>query len=197
MFSELTKDRYRRFKKVRRAYFSLLILSAFFVISLFSEFIANDKPLYLRYKGESYFPVIFFYSEQTFGGNYRTEADYLKLKQSDDFRENGFMIFPVIPHNPLRSYLDEEGNPPHPPSAVHWLGTDSIARDILARLIYGFRTCMLFALCLMLVGAFFGIVIGGIQGYLGGPADIIIQRLTEIWSALPFLYVVILIGSIY
>ena len=197
MFSELTIDRFHRFKKVRRAYFSLLILSVAFIISLFSEFIASDKPLYLRYNGESYFPVLSFYSGQTFGGRYRTEADYLKLKESTDFQKNGFMIFPIIPHSPLHSYLDEEGNPPHSPSTVHWLGTDSMARDILARLIYGFRTCMLFALCLMLIGAFFGIIIGGIQGYLGGAADIIIQRLIEIWSALPFLYVVILIGSIY
>jgi microcin C transport system permease protein len=197
MFSELTKDRLRRFKRIKRAYYSLWILGIAFVLSLFSEFIANDKPLFLRYKGDSYFPVLFFYPDQTFGGKYKTEADYLALKVDDQFREHGFMIFPIIPHSPLRSYLEKEGNPPHPPSASHWLGTDSVARDILARLIYGFRICMLFALSLMIMSAILGIIIGGVQGYLGGKVDIIVQRLVEIWSSLPFLYLVILVGSIY
>lgn len=197
MFSELTRDRLRRFKRIKRANYSLWILGIAFVLSLFSEFIANDKPLYLRYQGNSYFPILFFYSEQTFGGKYRTEADYLTLKKDEQFRKHGFMIFPIIPHSPLHSYLDMEDNPPHPPSLTHWLGTDSVARDILARLIYGFRICMVFALCLMVMGAVLGIIIGGVQGYLGGAVDIIVQRLIEIWSSLPFLYLVILVGSIY
>ncbi len=197
MFSELTRDRFRRFKKIKRAYYSLWILGVAFAISLFSEFVANDKPLYLRYQGRSYFPALFFYSGQTFGGRYKTEADYLALKRNEEFQKKGIMIFPIIPHGPLHSYLDMEDNPPHPPSGTHWLGTDSVARDVLARLIYGFRICMAFSLLLMLMGAILGIVIGGIQGYLGGTADIIVQRLIEIWSSLPFLYVVILVGSVY
>jgi microcin C transport system permease protein len=197
MFSELTRDRIRRFKKVRRAYCSLWILGIAFVISLFAEFVANDKPLFLRYDGRSYFPAVFFYPGQIFGGKHMTEANYLQLRNDPEFQRRGFMILPPIPHNPFHSYLDMEGNPPHPPSAEHWLGTDAVARDILARLIYGFRTCMLFALCLMTIGALLGIVIGGIQGYLGGTVDIMVQRLIEIWSSLPFLYVVILVGSIY
>ena len=197
MFSELTKDRLKRFKKIKRAYYSLWILGIAFVLSLFSEFIANDKPLYLRYQGRSYFPVLFFYSSQTFGGKYKTEADYLALKKNPHFQEYGFMVFPLIPNSPLRSYLDMEGHPPHPPSRYHLLGTDSVARDVLARLIYGFRICMVFSLFLMFMGAILGIVIGGIQGYLGGAVDIVAQRLIEIWSSLPFLYVVILVGSVY
>jgi microcin C transport system permease protein len=197
VFSELTKDRLRRFKTIKRAHFSLWILGIAFCLSLFSEFIANDKPIYMRYNGTSYFPVLFFYSERTFGGQYGTEADYLKLKNDKDFLKNGFMIFPVIPHSPLHSYLDLPGNPPQPPSWSHLLGTDSMARDILARLIYGFRICMAFSLCLMILGAIAGIIIGGVQGYLGGKFDITVQRLIEIWSSLPFLYVVILVGSIY
>ena len=197
MFSELTKDRWRRFKCIKRAYFSLWILGIAFLLSLFSEFIANDKPLFLRYEGRSYFPVLFFYSDRTFGGRYRTEANYLALKDKEEFRERGFMVFPIIPHSPLHSYLDLENNPPHPPSKTHLMGTDSVARDILARLLYGFRICMLFSLCLMIMTAVLGIIIGGIQGYLGGRIDIVIQRLVEIWSSLPFLYVVILVGSIY
>jgi microcin C transport system permease protein len=197
LFSELTKDRLKRFKRIRRSYYSLWILGIAFSLSLFSEFIANDKPLFLRYDGKSFFPVIFFYSGQTFGGQYRTEADYLSLNRDRDFLEKGFMILPLIPHSPLHSYLDLADNPPHPPSGSHWLGTDSTARDVLARLIYGFRICMTFALCLMIMGAVMGIVIGGIQGYIGGTTDIIAQRFIEIWSSLPFLYVVILVGSIY
>lgn len=197
MFSELTKDRFRRFKKIKRAYYSLLILSAAFFISLFSEFIANEKPLYMRYKGKSYYPVVAFYSDQTFGGAYKTEADYLSLKENNEFRKNCFMIFPIFPHSPLHSYLSMDNTPPHPPSKQHWLGTDSIARDVLSRLIYGFRTCMIFSILLMCVSVILGIIIGGIQGYLGGKIDITLQRLIEIWSSLPFLYVVILIGSIY
>jgi microcin C transport system permease protein len=198
MFSELTLDRWRHFKKIKRAYISLWILCIAFVLSLFSEFIANDKPLYLRYKGESYFPVVKFYSNEMFGGPYKTEADYLSLKQSPEFLNNGgWMLFPIIPHSPLRSYLELEGEPPHAPSKDHWLGTDNIARDVLSRLIYGFRICMLFALILAVIESILGVIIGGVQGYLGGKVDIIFQRLIEIWSALPFLYVVILLSSIY
>lgn len=197
MLSEITKERWRRFKKIKRAYYSLWILGLAFIISLFSEFIANDKPIFLRYKGNSYFPVIFFYSEQTFGGNYKTEADYLTLKEDGQFIKDGLMIFPLIPHGPLHSYLEMADNPPHPPSWIHWLGTDSVARDILARLLYGFRICMVFSLCLMVLGAILGIIIGGVQGYLGGKVDIATQRAIEIWSSLPFLYVVILVSSIY
>jgi microcin C transport system permease protein len=197
MFSELTKERLKRFKKIRRAYYSLWILGIAFVFSLFSEFIVNDKPLYLSYQGKAYAPVLFFYPGETFGGQYKTEADYRALRADERFAGQGSMVFPPIPHSPLHAYLDMANNPPHPPSAAHWLGTDSMARDILARLIYGFRICMVFAVCLMLMGAFLGITIGGVQGYLGGVVDIAAQRLIEIWSSLPFLYVVIMVGSIY
>lgn len=197
MFSEITKDRWRRFRGIRRAYYSLWILGLAFILSLFSEFIANDKPIFMRYKDNSYFPVFSFYSEQTFGGKYKTEADYLALKEDEQFNKHGFMVFPLIPHSPLHPYLNIADNPPHPPSWIHWLGTDSVARDVLARLLYGFRICMLFSLSLMVLGALLGIIIGGVQGYLGGKVDIMTQRAVEIWSSLPFLYVVILVSSIY
>ncbi|MBN1254878.1 MAG: ABC transporter permease [Deltaproteobacteria bacterium] len=182
---------------MKRAYYSLWILGIVFLLSLVSEFIANDKPLYLRFQGKSYAPVLFFYSDQTFGGRYKTEADYLALKEDEQFIKEGFMIFPLIPHSPLHSYLDIDEAPPHPPSGTHWLGTDAVARDVLARLLYGFRICMVFALSLMAISAVLGVIIGGVQGYLGGKVDIVVQRLIEIWSSLPFLYVVILVGSIY
>ena len=103
----------------------------------------------------------------------------------------------MIPHDPLHSYVDYDSRPPHPPSLQHWLGTDRNARDVLSRIIYGFRICMSFALVLMGISLVIGSIIGGIQGYLAGKVDLIIQRFIEIWATLPFLYVVILIGSIY
>lgn len=198
MLSPLTKKRLRKFRSIKRAWYSLIILTVAFVISLFSEHIANDRPLLLHYDGKYYFPTLKFYSAETFGGRYKTEANYRLLKDDPAFKEKGgWMIFPIIPHDPLHSYLEKDGAPPHPPSAEHWLGTDNAARDVLARLIYGFRICMVFALSLSAISVVLGIIIGGVQGYLGGKTDILIQRLIEIWSSLPFLYVVILLGSIY
>ncbi len=198
MFSELNLERLRKFRRIRRAYASLWILGVVFFLSLFSEFIANDKPLVLRYQGGVYFPVVKFYPGTLFGGPYSTEPDYLKLKTDSAFLAGGgSMTFPIIPYGPLRANLELAGHPPHAPSREHWLGTDNTARDVLARLIYGFRICMLFGLSLALTDAVLGILIGGVQGFLGGKVDITVQRLIEIWSALPFLYVVILMGSIY
>lgn len=198
MFSEITRQQFRRFRALRRAWISLWILVVAFGLSLFSEQLANDRPLLLRYDGEWFFPTLKFYSDATFGGPYNTEADYLALEQRASFQEKeGWMLFPLIKANPYRSFLDQPGNPPHPPSARHWLGTDDSARDVAARLLYGFRTSMSFALTLACIAVVLGVVIGGIQGYLGGFFDLATQRLIEIWSALPFLYVVILIGSIY
>jgi len=198
MFSELTRERFARFRGIRRAWWSFLILTGAFVLSLFSEFLANDKPLLLRYHGRTYFPVVRFYPESRFGLPHATEPDYLALRQDSSFRAaGGRMLFPIIPYGPYRTNLDLAGNPPQPPSRAHWLGTDNTARDVLARLLYGFRLCMAFALIISLLAAVFGILIGGLQGYLGGITDLLGQRLIEIWSALPFLYVVILLGAIY
>jgi microcin C transport system permease protein len=198
MISEITRQQFRRFRSIKRAWYSLWILGILFVLSLFSEQLANNKPLLLRYGGGWYFPTLRFYSSETFGGPYKTEADYVKLADSESFRQKGgWMLFPPIPQNPYASLLDMPGNPPHPPSFQHWLGTDESARDVLARILYGFRIGMSFALCLACIGTVLGIVIGGLQGYFGGRTDLAAQRLIEIWSALPFLYVVILVGSIY
>ncbi|MEO6098649.1 MAG: ABC transporter permease subunit [Fibrobacteria bacterium] len=198
MISELTRERMRRFRKIRRSYYSLWILGVAFFFSLFAGFIANDKPLFMRYDGHTYFPVVKFYPASGFGGEYGTEPDYAVLRKDPAFiAKGGFMILPPIPHNPLHTYLDLADTPPHKPSPDHWLGTDNSARDVLARLIYGLRICMGFALLLTLCETILGIIIGGIQGYLGGKVDIVLQRLIEIWSSLPFLYVVILLGATY
>ena len=198
MFSKLTRDRFSRFRKIKRAWYSFVILSAFFVLSLFSEILCNDKPYIVSFNGNFYFPIFQFYPEKEFGGKYLTETDYVNLNSSDSFTNgNNWMVFPPIPHSPLHSYIDLDGTPPHPPSSNHWLGTDSSARDVFARLLYGFRICMLFSLILAVISTLLGILIGGVQGYFGGLIDILVQRMIEIWSSLPFLYVVILVGTIY
>jgi microcin C transport system permease protein len=198
LFSDLTRSQLRKFRSIKRAWFSLWILLGAFLISLFSEQIANDRPLILRYDSRTYFPSLRFYSGATFGGEYGTEANYRSLRNDPAFKERGgWMLFPLIPHHPRQPHLDLAGAPPHPPSRLHWLGTDGSARDVAARLLYGFRTCMTFALSLTAAGTLLGIVIGCVQGYLGGKTDLTLQRMIEIWSSLPFLYVVILLGSIY
>ncbi|HBS04188.1 MAG TPA: ABC transporter permease [Leptospiraceae bacterium] len=196
-FSDLTLERWRRFKGIRRAYYSLILLSSLFVLSLFSECIAERKPIIMSYQDSVYFPLIVFYSGKELGQQYGTEADYKALVQTSEFQEEGWAIFPPVPFNPEEPDLEDQDPPPHPPSFRHWLGTDSLGRDVFARLLYGFRICMLFSLSLTIVSGVLGVIIGGIQGYLGGRTDIVMQRLIEVWSALPFLYVVILLGSIY
>jgi microcin C transport system permease protein len=198
MFSDLTRDRFRRFRAMRRAWWSLLILTTAFVLSLFSELISNDRPLVVMHKGEVYVPVLKFYPGTAFGLPQGTRTDYHALKSDSAFRANGGrIIFPPIPWGPYRAHLELAGNPPHKPSTAHWLGTDNTARDVLSRLLYGFRLCMAFALLISLLAAVLGILIGGLQGWLGGKTDILGQRVIEIWSALPFLYVVILLGALY
>jgi len=198
VFSKLSKDRFRRFRMIKRAWYSFIILSALFVLSLFAELLCNDRPYIISFNDKLYFPIFKFYPEKEFGGKYFTEADYVSLRNSDLFKKEGnWMLLPPIPHSPLHSYIDLEGTPPHPPSAMHWLGTDASARDVFARLLYGFRICMLFSLILAGIATLFGILIGGVQGYFGGVIDLVVQRMIEIWSSLPFLYVVILVGTIY
>ncbi len=192
------REAWNRFKAVRRAKVSLYILLALFALSMVAETISNDKPLALSYNGRLYFPIVAFYPGVEFGGRYRTEADYLALRDDPAFlNAGGWMVLPSVPWGPVRSDLDQPGAPPHPPSAAHWLGTDNAARDVFSRMLYGFRISMIFALLLLAGAVVLGVVIGAVQGFFGGWIDLAGQRLIEIWSALPFLYVVILIGSIY
>jgi microcin C transport system permease protein len=198
MLSDISRERFRRFRAIKRAWWSFLILIVAFLLSLFSEEIANDHPLLLFYHGRYYVPTFRFYPADTFGGQYKTEADYFTLRGDPAFHAaGGWMILPPIHHDPQHAYLDLSGNPPYPPSRDHWLGTDGSGRDVLTRLIYGFRICMLFSLAMTVISTVAGVVIGAIQGYAGGRVDLSGQRLIEIWSALPFLYVVILLGAIY
>ena len=194
-----TLNRLKRFRKNKRAFWSLVILVVAYLLSLTSPWTVNDEPFYLRYNGKSYFPAFARYSEADFGGEYKTEQDYAKLfadvaeckqDEEDGFPRAGgcpemWTLMPPVPHDPLKADLSEEGTPPFAPSAKHWLGTDSNGRDVLSRLIHGFRICISFSLLLTVLGTFLGIVIGGIQGYLGKFWDTGMQRMIEIWSSLP------------
>jgi microcin C transport system permease protein len=198
MISELTRARFRRFRAMKRAWWSLLILTTAFVLSLGSELISNDRPLLVGYKGSLHTPVLKFYPGTAFGLPQGTATDYHVLEKDSAFMAaGGWILFPPVKWGPYRNHLELAGNPPHPPSSTHWLGTDTTGRDVFSRLLYGFRLCMAFALLISLLAAVLGILIGGLQGWLGGKTDMLGQRFIEIWSALPFLYVVILLGTMY
>lgn len=194
--SEMTA--WGRFRSLRRGFFSLLLLASLFALSLVSEGIAGSRPVLLGYAGRVFVPVLRFYPGKAFGQAYDTEADYRALPRDPAFlAHGGWAIFPPIPFSPVEADMDEAGAPPHRPSMRHPLGTDAAGRDVFARLLYGFRICMLFSLTLTLMTGLVGIAIGGLQGYQGGRFDLGLQRFIEVWSALPFLYVVILLGSIF
>lgn len=196
-FANFSKQ-FKRFRNTKRAFYSLIVLAVAYLLSLTSPWTVNDEPLFMRFEGKTYFPAFVHYPESEFGGVYQTEPDYKVLIENAKLDgKDVWAIMPPVPHDPLKADLTIDGAPPFPPSARHWLGTDANGRDVFARLIHGFRICMSFSLLLTILGTFLGIVIGGIQGYLGIFWDTAIQRLIEIWASLPFLYVVILIGSIY
>lgn len=199
-FSPITQRRIKRFIKIKRAFISLIILAVLYFISLFSELIANDKPLFIFYEGKLYsFAAYTFYSDKTFGGKYDTEAQYRELARTLRFSENpdNYIVFPPIPYSAYTSSLEElKGEPPTAPDGDHILGTDEGGRDVFARLLYGFRISLTFALILLIVEIIIGCIIGALQGYIGGKFDLVMQRFIEVLSALPFLYIIILVGNV-
>ena len=194
MFSEITKNRIKNFKKTKKAYYSFIILLTIFIISLFSELVANNKPLLLVYNNKYYFPFLFFYSGTNFGQTQNTGVEFNKLLSDP---KTNLILYAPYKYGPYESYLDQIQAPPHTPNRNHWLGTDRLGRDVLVRLLYGFRISLLFSLSIVLIMVAMGVTIGAIQGYIGGAVDIVLQRIIEIWAALPFLYIVILLGSLY
>ncbi len=191
------RKRTRLFAKNKRAYYSLIILSVLFVLSLFAELIANDKPLVVRYDGNWYFPAFKTYTEQTFGGDFPTEADYKDPLIAKNIKENGNMWFTLIPYSFNTVDYQLDGPTPSAPDKNHWLGTDDEGRDILARILYGIRLSVVFAFVLTFISSIIGIVVGAVQGYFGGKTDIVIQRLLEIWDSLPQLFILIIIASVF
>ena len=194
--SPLNKRRLQNFKSNKRGLYSFWIFSVLFIISICANFIANDKPLLINYKNSYYFPIIIAYSETTFGGDFETEADYLDPYVKKLITDQGWIIMPLIPFSFNTIIRDLNVPVPSPPSKKNWLGTDDQARDVLARLIYGFRISILFGFTLTFFSMILGVSAGAIQGYFGGKIDLFFQRFMEIWSAIPTLYVLIILASI-
>ena len=194
--SPLNQRRFDLFKAHKRGWWSLWLFLTLFVLSLGAELIANDKPLVVRYDGGWYFPVFKRYPETTFGGEFPLQANYKSpyvrelIEQKD-----GWMIWPIIPFSYSSINYDLRVPAPAPPSAENWLGTDDQGRDVLARVIYGFRISVLFALTLTLLSSLIGVLAGAVQGFYGGWIDLIGQRFLEIWSGLPVLYLLIILAS--
>ena len=220
--SELNRRRLRNFRRNGRAFWSLIIFSVLFVAAMFAEIVANDKPIVVRYQGELYWPAYNFYPETAFGGDFGTEAIYrdeavqclivsggreacwddpeglIQAVQSGASdvpeAEQGWMIWPPVPYH-FRT-INNVGTAPSAPDSNHWLGTDDTARDVLARVIYGFRTSILFTLIVTVVASTIGIAAGAVQGYFGGRTDLVFQRVLEIWASTPGLYVIIILCAI-
>ncbi|OCX66673.1 peptide ABC transporter permease [Thioclava sp. SK-1] len=221
--SPLNQRRWDNFTANRRAVWSLGIFIVIFAISLLAEVVANDKPIVVNYHGKYFFPAYNFYPETAFGGDFKTEAIYrdpavqcliitggreecwddpeayiqeaeTKGTVEGEKIDKGWMIWPPIPYH-YRT-INNVGTAPSAPDAAHWLGTDDTARDVLARVIYGFRTSILFTLIVTTVASVIGIAAGAVQGYFGGRTDIIFQRALEIWASTPSLYVIIILFAI-
>ncbi len=187
-----------RFRKNRRGYVSLWLFSILFVLCFFAEVLCNDKPLIVKYNGDYYFPVIQSYPETTFGGDFETEADYTDPFVRKQLTKNGnWMIEPLIPYSYNTINFNSDLPNPAPPSSQNYFGTDDRGRDVLARVVYGFRISVWFAFALTVIGVFIGIVAGAVQGYFSGKTDLIMQRVIEVWSSMPELYLLIIFASIF
>ena len=191
-------SRWQRFRNNRRGYASLWIFLILFGISLCAELIANDKPLIVRYDGHFYFPIVKNLPETAFGGDFATPTDFLDPDIRRNITSNGnWAIYPPITYSyETLNYFSQAPNPASP-SWQNWLGTDDRGRDVLSRLIYGFRLSILFGLALTIVGVTVGVITGALMGFFGGKFDLISQRLIEIWSAMPELYLLIIFASIF
>ncbi|MGE0151155.1 MAG: ABC transporter permease [Reyranellaceae bacterium] len=193
----LTRRRLRNFRRNRRAFWSLAIFGLLFFLTLFAELLANDKPLLVAYDGGWYFPVVKSYPETAFGGEFATEADYKDPFVKELIEAKGWMLYPLIPFSHGIAVRDLPGPAPTPPDGRNLLGTDDQARDVLARLIYGFRISVLFGLLLTLLSTVIGVIAGAVQGFFGGWLDLLFQRFIEIWSSLPTLYILIILAAIF
>ena len=183
-------------QKLKIGSWSLWLFLALFFTSLGAEFIANDKPIIMEYKGKMYFPILAMHSDKEFGGDFETEASYRDPFIRAEINKNGWMVFPPIKFSYSTINYDLTRPAPSPPTAINWLGTDDQGRDVFARLIYGFRISVLFGLMLTILSSVIGIFAGAVQGYLGGWTDLLFQRFMEIWSGLPELFLLIILASL-
>ena len=196
--NSLGRRRWRNFRKNRRGYYSLILFGILFILSLLAEVISNDKPFLVQYQGSYYLPLLKKYPETVFGGDFETETDYRDPYILEKLTSNGNTVyFPPNPHSYNSINLELSQPVPSPPSDKNLLGTDDRGRDVLARLIYGFRLSVLFGFALTLVGTVLGIIAGAVQGYFGGRIDLVFQRFIEIWGSMPELYLLIIFASIF
>lgn len=191
----LTQQRWKRFKQHKRGYYSLWIFLLLFTLTLFAELIANDRPLMIYHQSQWFFPVFVNYSETDFGGEFASSADYTDPYLMDLITENGTVVWPLIRFSYDTINYDIVGHLPSAPSNPNWLGTDDKGRDVLARLIYGFRISVLFGFVLTLISSVIGVLVGALQGYYGGWFDLIGQRFIEVWSGMPTLFLLIILSS--
>ncbi len=193
----INRHRLDNFKANRRGYISLWVFLVLFIVTLSAEFIANDKPLLIGYEGSLYAPVLFSYPETTFGGDFETEAEYSDPEVAELIEEKGWIVWPLIPYSFDTVVYDLPTPAPSPPTAKNWLGTDDQGRDVVARLIYGFRISVLFGLILTVLSSIVGISAGAWQGYFGGLTDLFFQRFMEIWGGMPQLYILIILSALF
>ena len=191
----LTQRRLYLFRANKRGFWALWIFLALFIISLFAEFIANDRPILVSFDGHFYVPVLQDYTETTFGGDFETFADYKDPYVAGLINAKGWMLWPLIPYSYDTAALDLPGPAPTAPDRNHWLGTDDQARDVLARVIYGFRISTLFGLTLSILCTPIGIFAGALQGYFGGAVDLFFQRFLEIFGSMPTLFLLMILAS--
>jgi len=194
----VNQRRLAQFRANKRGMVSLIVFGLMFFLSLFAEFLANDKPILIRYDGAFYSPIFRDYPETTFGGDLPTNAVYTDTEIQHLIDAKGFMLWPLIPYRYDTRATGEQTTSLAllPPSLEHPLGTDDQARDVLARVIYGFRISVLFGLSLTILSSIVGIAAGAVQGYFGGWIDLSFQRFLEVWSSLPTLYLLIILGSL-
>lgn len=190
------QKRLRKFRGLKRGYYSFLILLGLYAISFALPALTNEKALFVQYQGRSYLPLFNYYEASEFGMDAIGEPNYRELAKRLAGDVEGWVLMPLYPYGPNESLLELDGVPPHPPSAEHPFGTDDRGRDVFVRLAYGFNVSITFAILVTLFSFVVGIIVGAMLGYFGGSADIFGQRLIEIWSSLPFLYTIIIVGSI-
>ena len=197
MLNDMLKQKIAIFKKNKRAKWALKAFLLIFIVSLFSELIANDKPLLLKYKGHFYFPIFETLTDKFLGGDFETPADYKDPLIKENIQKDGFMVMPFIPFSFNTVDYEIQTQTPSKPDKTHFLGTDDEGRDIVARVLYGIRLSVIFAFLLTLFSAGIVIFIGAVQGYFGGKIDIIFQRFIEVWDSLPQLFILIIIASLF
>lgn len=195
-FSQLSLNRWKRFKANRRGYWSLWIFTIIFGLCLFAEVLVNDKPLLIQHNGNWFFPLIIEYSELDFGGEFATVADYHDPYIQELIKKRGWILWPPVPFHYDTIIYNLPSPAPSPPTWQNWLGTDDKGRDVFARTVYGFRISVLFGLTLTFFSSIIGIFAGSIQGYYGGLIDILGQRFMEIWSGMPTLFLLIILASV-